>query len=104
MRITSIEIRVCRNTLPAMSDSEMRSGGRSTFDFLVISMKTDEGITGHSMGFAGRGAEMAGGIAASALKPFFAGKDPLFTRETLAGFSHLRPLVAARADLFVRAF
>ena len=78
MKIASIEIRVCRNTLQAMSDSEMRSGGRSTFDFLVISMKTDEGITGHSMGFAGRGAEMAGGIAASALKPFFEGKDPLF--------------------------
>jgi L-alanine-DL-glutamate epimerase-like enolase superfamily enzyme len=60
-----------------MSDSEMRSGGKSTFDFLVITMKTDEGIDGHSFGFAGRGAEMAGAIASSALKPFFLGKDPL---------------------------
>jgi L-alanine-DL-glutamate epimerase-like enolase superfamily enzyme len=78
VRITSIEIRVCRNTQRAMADSEMRSGGKSTFDFLIISMKTDEGIEGHSMGFAGRGAEMAGAIAASALKPFFEGKDPLY--------------------------
>ncbi|HTQ61297.1 MAG TPA: enolase C-terminal domain-like protein [Candidatus Solibacter sp.] len=78
MRITTIEVRVCQNTRPAMSDSEMRSGGKSTFDFLVITMKTDEGIEGRSFGFAGRGAEMAGAIAASALKPYFLGKDPLF--------------------------
>ena len=30
------------------------------------------------MGFAGRGAEMAGTIAAAALKPFFLGRDPFF--------------------------
>ena len=76
MAITSIEIRVCRNSLESMSDSEMRAGGKSTFDFLVVSMKTSEGIEGASFGFAGRGAEMAGEIAASALKPFFLGKDP----------------------------
>jgi L-alanine-DL-glutamate epimerase-like enolase superfamily enzyme len=78
--ISSIEVRVCRNTREAMSDSEMRAGGKSTFDFIVVSMKTDEGIEGHSFGFAGRGAEMAGTIAATALKPFFQGKDP-FARE-----------------------
>ena len=61
-----------------MPDTEMRVGGTSTFDFLVITMKTDEGIEGHSMGFAGRGAEMAGTIAATALKPFFLGRDPWF--------------------------
>jgi hypothetical protein len=44
--ISSIEIRVCFNTRPAMPDSEMYIGGRSTFDFLVISVKTDVGIEG----------------------------------------------------------
>jgi len=77
MKIDSIEIRVCRNTQVAMADSEMRAGGKSTFDFLVITLKTDEGVEGTSFGFAGRGAEMAGQIASSALKPFFLGKDPL---------------------------
>ncbi|MDA2926680.1 mandelate racemase [Acidobacteria bacterium AH-259-G07] len=77
MIIESIEIRVCRNTCEAMPDSEMRVGGKSTFDFLVVTMKTNEGIKGNSFGFAGRGAEMAGHIAKSALKPFFLGKDPL---------------------------
>src|ERR1700721_3528518 len=77
VRITSIEIRVCQNTRPAMSDSEMRSGGKSTFDFLVITMKTDEGIDGHSFGFAGRGAEMAGAVAAFPRERFFLAKGPL---------------------------
>lgn len=80
MIIKSIDIRVCRNTREAMGDSEMRTGGKSTFDFIVVSMKTDDGIEGHSLGFAGRGAEMAGAIAAGALKPFFLGRDP-FLRE-----------------------
>src|SRR4029077_362955 len=100
-----------------MSDSEMRSGGKSTFDFLVITMKTDEGIDGHSFGFAGRGAEMAGAVAAFALKPFFLGKGPVFRvkaflsrqgpaapRKALAGFSDLRSLVESRANLFLRPF
>jgi L-alanine-DL-glutamate epimerase-like enolase superfamily enzyme len=80
--ITSIEIRVCRNSSPAKSDTEMRTGGSSDFDFLVVTLKTDSGLEGHSLAFAGRGAEMAGAIAATALKPFFQGKDPLF-REKL---------------------
>src|ERR1700693_861709 len=63
--IKSIEVRVCQNRREAMTDGEMRAGGKSDFDFLVISMKTDTGVEGHSFGFAGRGAEMAGSIAAS---------------------------------------
>jgi len=42
--IKSIEVRVCQNRCEAMSDSEMRAGGKSNFDFLVISMKTDAGV------------------------------------------------------------
>ena len=77
MKISEIYIRMCRNPQPAMAGSEMRAGGASSFDFLVISMTTDEGIQGHSFGFAGRGARMAGEIAREAMKPFFLGKDPL---------------------------
>src|ERR1700751_3693144 len=64
-----------------MSDAEMRAGGKSTFDFLVITMQTDSGVIGRSMGFAGRGAEMAGVIAGTALKPIFLGGDPLFLEQ-----------------------
>jgi len=77
VKISSIEVRVCKNNRLAMEDSEMRVGGRSSFDFLVVTVKTNEGVESTSFGFAGRGAEMAGQIAISALKPFFLGKDPL---------------------------
>ena len=50
---------------------------RREIDFLVITLKTDEGIEGTSFVFAGLGGEMAGQIAASARKPLFLGKDPL---------------------------
>jgi L-alanine-DL-glutamate epimerase-like enolase superfamily enzyme len=82
MVVSSIEIRACQNTREVPSGYGMRAGGTSTFDFLVITMRTDEGIQGHSFGFAGRGAEMAGYVAQSAVKPFFLGKDPL-ARERL---------------------
>ena len=77
MRIETIEIRLCKNRMQGMSDSSMRAAGRSDLDFLVVTMKTDEGIEGTSFGFAGRGVEMAGQVAATSLKPFFLGKDPL---------------------------
>ena len=64
----------------------MRAGGNSNFEFLIVSMKTDSGIEGHSLGFAGRGADMAGAIAATALKPFFEGKDPLFREQLWQDF------------------
>ena len=86
MAIRSIDIRVCRNVSESVSDREMRAGGKSTFDFLVISMKTSEGVEGTSFGFAGRGAEMAGEVAAAALKPFFLAKDPLAREKHWQGF------------------
>ena len=76
MKITDIEIRLCKHATPAMKDSEMRDGIRSDLEFLVISMKTDAGIQADTFGFAGRGAKIAGQIAADVLKPFFLGKDP----------------------------
>jgi L-alanine-DL-glutamate epimerase-like enolase superfamily enzyme len=77
VKISAIEIRVCQNSGEVWSSSEMRAGSTSTLDFLVITMKTDEGIDGHSFGFAARSGEMAGYIAHSSLKSFFLGRDPL---------------------------
>lgn len=78
MKITDIEIRLCKHAIPSMKDSEMRNGIKSDLEFLVISMKTDEGIQADTFGFAGRGANVAGQIAADILKPFFLGKDPSY--------------------------
>jgi len=84
--IRSVEVRVCRNPRKTTSQGEMGAGGNSNFEFLIVSMKTDSGIEGHSLGFAGRGADMAGTIAASALKPFFEGRDPLFREQLWQDF------------------
>lgn len=77
MKISEIEIRLCRGGGEITPEYGMRMGGTSGFEFLVITMRTDEGIEGHSFGFAGRGVEAAGHIAAATMKPFFLGKDPL---------------------------
>lgn len=78
MRITEIEVRLCALPQTPMADEEMRGGQRSGLEFLVISMRTDEGDRASSFGFAGRGARMAGEIAAATLKPFFIGRDPTY--------------------------
>lgn len=81
MHIKDVEIRLCRLQEPPMAASEMRGGVKSDLEFLVLTLKTDEGLEASTFGFAGRGARMAGEIAASALKPFFLGRDPLFREQ-----------------------
>ena len=81
MKITNIEIRMCRHKEPVMKDSEMRDGKKSDLEFLVITFKTDEGLSSSTFGFAGRGATMAGEIANSIFKPFFLGRDPLYREQ-----------------------
>lgn len=46
-------------------------------EFIVVTMKTNEGIEGTSFGFAARGAEIAGYIVYSALQTFFGGRNLL---------------------------
>jgi len=81
MKITDIQIHVCEHT-SVIEDDQFRSGQKSELEFLVVRLITDEGIEGHSFGFAGRGARMAGQIAATLIKPWLLGKDP-FYREAL---------------------
>ena len=78
MKISNIEIRMCRHAQSLMKDTEMRDGKKSDLEFLVITFETDEGLSSSTFGFAGRGAEMAGEIANSIFKPFFLNKDPLY--------------------------
>ncbi len=66
MKITDIEIHICRHS-SVMGEDQLK-GKKSELEFLVIRLMTDEGIEGHSFGFAGRGAKMAGQIAATSSK------------------------------------
>jgi len=58
-----------------MGDSECGLG-ESTFDFLVVTLKTDEGVEGTSFGLQAEVLKWRVRFAASALK-LFHGKDPL---------------------------
>ena len=54
----------------------MRFSTISEMEFLVITMRTDDGLEASSFGFAATSARGAGRLAADALKPFFLGRDP----------------------------
>lgn len=100
MKITDIEIRVCKNRHSTIDQNALRSSGKSDLDYLVITLKTDEGFEGTSFGFAGKGAEMAGQISATSLKPFFLEKNPLAREQHWQEFRtynrtwHLVPIYA----------
>ena len=98
MKITDVEIRVCKPQLPVMQAGELRESPQSELEFILVTLKTDAGIDGVSMGFAGMGASMAGQIAATSIKPFFIGKDPLMREQHWYDFRrydrvwHLTPI------------
>ena len=69
MKISDIQIRLCRHKDPVMKDSEMRDGNKSDLEFLVITFETEEGLSASNFGFAGRGASMAGEIANTIFNP-----------------------------------
>ena len=54
VKIRDIEIRLCRSKAETVGEYGMRMGGASGFEFLVITLETDDGVKGHSFGFAGR--------------------------------------------------
>ncbi len=79
MKIVDVEIRACRSRRPKFDAGKLRDSYSEEFEFLVVTLKTDAGISGTSFGFAAdRGGSMAAEIAAYALKPFFLGRDPLY--------------------------
>lgn len=78
MKITDIEIRACCSKEHAMQASEMRHGTIKALNFLVVTMKTDDGLEASTFGFASATARGAAQIAADLLKPFFLGRDPLY--------------------------
>ena len=81
-----------------MGDAELRDGRRSDLEFLVVTARTDDGLSASTFGFAGRGAKAAGEIAAASLKPFFLGRNPLFREQHWHDFRtadrwwHLTPI------------
>lgn len=83
MKIAEIGIRCCRQTETVIDTAALRgSETQDGLEFLVVTMRTDNGLEASSFGFAARSARAAGEMAASSLRPFFLGRDAL-DREAL---------------------
>ena len=77
IKIDSIDIRACRRAAERFPASALRDGNFKGLDFLVITLKTDSGLSSSMFGFAGRSPLGAAHQAADVLRPFFMGRNPL---------------------------
>jgi L-alanine-DL-glutamate epimerase-like enolase superfamily enzyme len=77
MKITAVDIRACHRSADRFPASALRGGNFHGFDFLVITLKTDTGLSASMFGFAGRSAMGAAHQAADVLRPCFMGRDPM---------------------------
>jgi L-alanine-DL-glutamate epimerase-like enolase superfamily enzyme len=77
MKITEVDVRCCQRRPGSFDAEAFRTGDFANFEFLVITLKTDEGLEATTFGFAGRSAPGAGKLIADSLRPFILGRDPL---------------------------
>lgn len=72
MRITGIDIRACRRPGPALGLKGQAAPG---LEFIVLTLRTEAGLSASMMGFAGQSALGAAHLAAASLRPFLLGRD-----------------------------
>ena len=78
MKITGLDIRCCRYDDAIIAGGKMRDGQPlDGMEFLVYTLRTDDGQSASMFGFAGRSALGAGHLAASSLRPFLMGRNAL---------------------------
>jgi L-alanine-DL-glutamate epimerase-like enolase superfamily enzyme len=83
MIITDLEVRCCTASETVLAGDTFRGGYKvDGLDFLVLTLKTDAGISASSFGFAARSARGAGELAVAGLKPLLIGKNA-FDREAI---------------------
>ncbi len=75
MKISDIKIRAVRHAVKE-SAYNLKDGTGIKFEFLVITVETDTGLSVDTVGFAGRDAMGIGYTAENVIKPFFLGRDP----------------------------
>lgn len=82
MKITEVEIRCCRHDALSIPSEALRDGkGVDGLEFLVLTVKTQSGLSASMFGFAGRSALGAGHLAASSLRPLLVGRNALDREE-----------------------
>ena len=76
MKISAVEVRCCRRPADRFIQSSLRTSDFAGFEFLVVTLRTDDGLSASMFGFAGKSAEGAGKLIADTLRPFLLGRDP----------------------------
>jgi len=83
MKITGLDIRCCRLDRVAIAGDAMRDGiTQDGIEFLVMTVRVDNGLSASMFGFAGRSALGAGHLAAASLRPFLLGRNALDREKT----------------------
>jgi L-alanine-DL-glutamate epimerase-like enolase superfamily enzyme len=85
MRITEIEIRACTPAMRGNAVDEAALVGGSAPDVVVVSIKTDEGITGVSFGSGGLDSRITERAFAQ-VRPFFIGRNPMAREQNAREF------------------
>jgi L-alanine-DL-glutamate epimerase-like enolase superfamily enzyme len=75
LKLTAIEIRLCKGHQGELTAASRLPGGARPA-FVVVSLETDEGLTGRSFGFATLD-PYAAGHAMAPVRQFFLGRDPI---------------------------
>lgn len=73
MIISDIEIRACKHT--PQTTHALKDGKPLSFEFLVLKLKTECGMSIDTFGFGGRAAKAMGQVSADVVRPFFIGRD-----------------------------
>ena len=76
MKIAALDIRACRYAAATIPGAAMRDGqAQDGLEFLVYTLRTEDGRSASMFGFAGRSALGAAHQAAASLRPFLVGRD-----------------------------
>ena len=75
MRISAVEVRASRRGPERFGPGAFATGDFKGFEFLVVTLRTDAGLSASMLGFAGRSAAGAARLVADSLRPFFLGRD-----------------------------
>ena len=87
MKITSVEVRACQRGADRFANSAFRTGDFQGFEFLVVTLGTDSGLSASSFGFAGGFRERRGAVDRRQPSPFCVGSGPARSGKGLARFS-----------------
>ena len=84
MKITDIEIRLCKHQEEVLGANELRDSHKSELHFLMVTLKTDAGVAWRQHGFRRHGGGDGGHDRGAVAETILPGQGPLCARAALA--------------------